>query len=69
MVAIVLHPPPVVCVMSISTAARKGNGMFDDDIYDTLKNDMAHSRDGVYDNLPAGETLPIEDIVRVYVDQ
>ena len=43
--------------------------MFDDDIYDTLKNDMAHSRDGVYDNLPAGDTPPTEDMVQVYVDQ
>lgn len=54
----------MVCVTSICgsaisaacMASRKG-GMFDDDTYETLKNDMAHSKDGVYDNLPGGEAL------------
>ena len=44
---------------AISAACKAGGtgGMFDDDIYETLKNEMAHSKDGVYDNLPGGEAL------------
>ena len=51
----------LLLIMSICGCAGLKAGRpsrtFDDDIYETLKRDMEHSKEGLYDNVPGGEAL------------